>query len=205
MKAGGPFPHPPPPSPTGSCQSAASSSRKSREPPCEPGRATTAPAPQAPRTGGTAALPAPPALAGVPPRPGEGRPTASGGAPSYSPGAGPTPLGISPACWWAQRGGSSLGAVMWGRGVTPRRGSIPVDSFLLYVPSAPPLPLPQGREDTRLPCNVRVPPASSPRSPAGAGWHIQSLRPPPPSPPRTVYRNIEKTSSAAGLPPARNI
>lgn len=48
MKAGGPFPHPPPPpppSPTGSCQSAASSSRKSREPPCEPGPAATAPAP----------------------------------------------------------------------------------------------------------------------------------------------------------------
>lgn len=183
MKAGGPFPHPPPPppSPTGSCQSAASSSRKSREPPCEPGRATTAPAPQAPRTGGTAPLPTPPALAGVPPRRGQGRVTTDGGAPSYSPGAGPTPPGMSSACWWAQRGVSSLGAVMGSRGVTPHLGVSlwTASCFVFPPPSRPRLAAApgQGGHEAAVQCSCPPPLPPLPRR----GW-VAHPEPAPPSP-----------------------
>lgn len=89
------------------------------------------------------------------------------------------PLGMSSACWWVQRGGSSLGAVTGSRGVTPHLGvSLWMASCIASSPRCP-CPLPQGREDTRVPCNVRVPPASSPAPPPGLGGTSRACAPLP--------------------------
>lgn len=156
MKAGSPFPHPPPPpSPTGSCQSLASSSRKSREPPCEPGRAGSAPAPAGtPRPGARQPPRLPhPALLGLLPSREERQSVPNGRALSRPPGAGLMPPGMSSPCWWAPRRGSSLSALMRGRGVTPQLGaSLRMAScgVVVVVVATHGCPLPRGREDTRV-------------------------------------------------------
>lgn len=89
------------------------------------------------------------------------------------------PLGMSSACWWVQRGGSSLGAVTGSRGVTLHLGvSLWMASCVVSSPRRP-CPLPQGREDTRVPCNVRVPPPLPPLP--RRGW-VAHPEPAPPSP-----------------------